>query len=272
MGIVVENLSYMYSEVEVLKNISFSIESGEWVSIVGHNGSGKSTLAKILCTLLEFEHGNITIDETAINLDNLLSVRRFFGVVFQNPDNQFVGTTVFDDVAFGLQNIGLLKEEIYYRVDKYLEIVGMSGFKHREPHTLSGGQKQRVAIAASLALEPKYLIFDEATAMLDPTGRNDIINLIKHVHSLGTTIISITHDLDEAIQSDRIIALNAGEIVFNDTPNATIDHCELFNEIGVLIPFALRLSTDLIAKGLDIKLCVSEEELGEQLCQLGLKM
>ncbi len=269
MSIVIKNLSHKYNDSEnVLKDINLTINKGEWITIVGHNGSGKSTLAKILCTLLQNQVGELSVDNISYNEDNLYDVRKKFGVVFQNPDNQFVGTTVFDDVAFGLQNIGIDKEEIYYRVDKYLDIVGMSGFKKREPHTLSGGQKQRIAIASSLALEPEYLILDEATSMLDPNGKNDIMCLIDHIHNLGsTTIIGITHDLDEAICSDRIVALNKGEIVFDGKAEDIKDNIELFNSIDVLVPFALKLSDDLRKKGIDIDLCIDEKELVESLCQ-----
>lgn len=272
MGIIVKNLNYYYRDnINVLDDISFTIEKGQWVSIVGHNGSGKSTLAKVLCTLFPLKSGFVSVDALEITDENLVNVRRKFGVVFQNPDNQFVGTTVFDDIAFGLQNIGLPKEEIYYRIDKYLEIVGMKNFKHREPHSLSGGQKQRVAIAATLALEPDYIIFDEATSMLDPIGRSEILKLIQYIHSTNTTtIISITHDLEEAILSDRIIALNKGKIVYNDKAQNMVDHIGLFNEIGVLIPFSLKLSNDLKNRGMDIDLTIDESELIDKLWQLNL--
>lgn len=269
MGIVIKDLNYQYNNgTQVLNDINLEIKKGEWISIVGHNGSGKSTLAKLLCTLLDVKKGNLSVDDIEYNEDNLISVRRKFGVVFQNPDNQFVGTTVFDDVAFGLQNIGLDKEEIYYRVDKYLDIVGMSAFKKREPHTLSGGQKQRVAIASSLALEPEYLILDEATSMLDPNGRDDVLRLIEHIHTLETTtIIAITHNLDEAICGDRIVALNGGKIVYDGDVKGIKDNVSLFNEIGVLVPFALKLSTDLRERGINIDLCIDESELIDKLCR-----
>lgn len=269
MGIKISNLSHKYNDSEtVLNDVSLEINHGEWISIVGHNGSGKSTLAKILCTLLEVKSGEICVDDYVYGIDDLIAIRRKFGVVFQNPDNQFVGTTVFDDVAFGLQNLGLSKDEIYYRVDKYLDIVGMSNFKKREPHTLSGGEKQRVAIASSLALEPEYLILDEATSMLDPNGRSDILKLIRHIHSLETTtIIAITHNLDEAICGDRIVALNNGVKVFDDKVGKIVDNIELFNEIGVLVPFALKVSDDLKKRGINIDLCISEDELVKQLCR-----
>ncbi|MFV0499840.1 MAG: energy-coupling factor transporter ATPase [Bacilli bacterium] len=269
MGITIKGLSHHYKEEkQVLTNVDLTIKKGEWVSIVGHNGSGKSTLAKILCTLLEKRTGDVTVDGIKYQDDNLIEVRRKFGVVFQNPDNQFVGTTVFDDVAFGLANIGLPKDEIYYRVDKYLDIVGMSAFKKREPHTLSGGQKQRIAIASSLALEPEYLILDEATSMLDPNGKSDVTRLIKYIHSLqSTTIISITHNLEEAIMSDRIVALNKGNIVYDGSVEGLKDNIELFTNIGVLVPFSLKLSNDLRNRGVNIDLCTNVEELIAKLCQ-----
>lgn len=269
MGIVVKELNYSYrDERQVLFDINLSINKGEWVSIVGHNGSGKSTLTKLLCTLYMHKEGSIVVDDLEMNEENLIAIRKKFGVVFQNPDNQFVGTTVFDDVAFGLQNLGLDRQEIYYRVDKYLEIVGMSQFKHREPHTLSGGQKQRIAIAATLALEPEYIVFDEATSMLDPIGRDEVLGLIKYISSTeNSTIIVITHDLNEAVLSDRIIALNGGKIVFDDVPEKIVDEIELFNEIGVLVPFSVRVSNDLKKLGFDIDVTISESELIDKLCQ-----
>ncbi len=269
MGIAIKNLDYKYSnDVQVLFDINLDIQDGEWISIVGHNGSGKSTLTKILCTLYTHKQGQIMIDGIELCEENLIAIRKLFGVVFQNPDNQFVGTTVFDDVAFGLQNLGLDKDEIYYRVDKYLEIVGMKNFKHREPHTLSGGQKQRVAIAATLALEPKYLIFDEATSMLDPIGREEVLELIKYISSTKeSTIIVITHDLEEAILSDRIVALNKGKIVYDDVPSEIVNHVELFNEVGVLVPFGVKLAGDLIKRGVNLELTIDESELINKLCQ-----
>ncbi len=269
MGIVIEGLNYKYNNNnQVLFDINLDIKDGEWVSIVGHNGSGKSTLTKILCTLYSHRDGKVYIDGIELCDENLIAIRRLFGVVFQNPDNQFVGTTVFDDVAFGLQNLGLDKNEIYYRVDKYLEIVGMKNFKHREPHTLSGGQKQRVAIAATLALEPKYLIFDEATSMLDPIGREEVLELIKYISSTNeSTIIVITHDLEEAVLSDRIVALNKGKIVYDDIPNNIVNNIDLFNEIGVLVPFSLKLANDLKSRGVDLDLTIDESELIKKLCQ-----
>ncbi len=268
MGISIKGLTHQYNNGStVLKDISLDINKGEWITVVGHNGSGKSTLAKILCTLLEVKSGEVSVDNLNYGTDEFIEIRRKFGVVFQNPDNQFVGTTVFDDVAFGLQNLGLSEDEIYYRVDKYLDIVGMSGFKKREPHTLSGGQKQRVAIASSLALEPEYLILDEATSMLDPNGRSDVMRLVNYVHSLETTtIIAITHNLDEAVMGDRIVALNKGKIVFDNVVEEVKNNIELFNEIGVLVPFALKLSSDLKNRGIDIDLCLENEELIDKLC------
>ncbi len=269
MGISIKNLSFKYNDQnKVLHDINLDIETGEWVTIVGHNGSGKSTLTKVLCTLFCYEEGEIIVDDVLLCEENLIDIRKKFGVVFQNPDNQFVGTTVFDDVAFGLQNIGVEKDEIHYRVDKYLEIVGMKNFKHREPHTLSGGQKQRVAIAATLALEPDYLIFDEATSMLDPVGREEVLELIKYIHSTKeSTIIVVTHDLEEAILSDRIIALNKGYKVYDDIPKKICSNVKLFNEIGVLVPFSLKLSSDLKARGVEIDLTIDESELIKELCQ-----
>ncbi len=271
MSIEITNLKYKYAEEKVLQGINLNIEKGKWVTIVGHNGSGKSTLIKILSTLFSIQEGSIKVDGVDLNEDTLLQIRKKFGVVFQNPDNQFVGTTVFDDVAFGMQNLSLPKEEIFYRANKYLELVGMNDMKKREPHTLSGGQKQRIAIASVLALEPEYIILDEATSMLDPQGKSEVLELIKYIRETSTaTIISITHDLNEALLGDEIIALNKGEIVLSGKTEIMKDNITLFEDIGLSVPFILKLSNDLKKRGMNVSSTFDFERLVNELCQLML--
>ncbi len=269
MGIEIRNLKFKYSETEVLKGIDLTVKKGSWVTIVGHNGSGKSTLVKVLSTLFTMQEGSIEVDGVTLDNENLLQIRKKFGVVFQNPDNQFVGTTVFDDVAFGLQNLSVPKEEIFYRVNRYLELVGMSDMKQREPHTLSGGQKQRIAIASVLALEPEFIILDEATSMLDPQGKEEVLELVKYLRETSTaTIISITHDLNEALLGDEIIALNKGEIVLSGKTDIMADNIDLLESIGLSVPFVLKLSNDLKEQGVNIDSTFDFERLVEELCRL----
>ncbi len=217
----IENVSFRYRENAkwALEDISFQLQKGEWLAIVGHNGSGKSTLAKMLNALHFPTEGQITANGTILSEDTVWEIRDQVGMVFQHPDNQFVGTTVEDDVAFGLENHGVPHEEMKTRVREALLDVGMSDFLTQEPHHLSGGQKQRVAIASVLALRPNLIILDEATSMLDPKGRKEVV---KTVHEMkereDLTVISITHDLEEAAKADRIVMLNKGRIFFEGTP------------------------------------------------------
>ncbi len=268
MSIEIKNLKYKYEDYEALKGIDLSIQKGKWITIVGHNGSGKSTLVKILSTLYTLQNGEIIVDGVSLSENTKLDIRKKFGVVFQNPDNQFVGTTVFDDVCFGLQNLSIPKDEIFYRVNKYLELVGMSNMKTREPHTLSGGQKQRVAIASVLSLEPEYIILDEATSMLDPQGRSEVLELVKYINeTTNTTIISITHDLDEAILGDEIVALYDGKVVKTGTSDQICDNIGLFEKIGLSVPFVLKLASDLKNLGLDVPLTYDLDRLVKSLCR-----
>ena len=236
-SIEIKNLNFRYSpKKQVLKNVNLEINSGEFVAILGHNGSGKSTLAKILVGLnslegydgaVNYNSGEVYINGLLLNYDNINTIRKDVGIVFQNPDNQFVGVTVKDDIAFGLENRCMQPEDMEDVILKYSEVVGMEKFLDRNPEQLSGGQKQRVAIASVLAFMPKIIIFDEATSMLDPLGVrevNDVINSLKG----SKTIISITHNLHEAIKADRIIVLNKGEIVLNGIPE------EVFKEKEIL--------------------------------------
>lgn len=269
--IEVKNLSYKYDEEDAdytLKDVTFHVKQGEWLSIIGHNGSGKSTTVRLIDGLLEAESGDIIISGDKLTIENVWEKRRQIGMVFQNPDNQFVGATVEDDVAFGLENQGLPLEEMRHRVQEALDLVGMADFKTREPARLSGGQKQRVAIAGVVALRPDIIILDEATSMLDPEGRLELIQLvqaIKKQHQI--TVISITHDLDEVALSDRVMVMKNGQVESVSTPADLFMRADLL-ELGLEEPFSARLADQLRQAGLDLPLrYFTEEELEETLWQ-----
>ena len=271
--IKVKDLSFEYEpEIKTINHISFDIYKGEYVAILGHNGSGKSTIAKLLMGLLEKKTGEIIVDGYQLNLENLYKVREKIGIVFQNPDNQFIGATVRDDIAFGLENICVPRENMDDLINKYAKIVRMEKFLDHEPTKLSGGQKQRVAIAGILAMNPSIIILDEATSMLDPRGRKEINELVRELkHQKEMTIISITHDIEEAKNADRIILLNKGEIVDCNEPSQILSNEKLLNELQLDIPFALKVARQLIEKGYQINETLSIEELEKQLCQLRAK-
>ncbi|MCF6139444.1 energy-coupling factor ABC transporter ATP-binding protein [Pseudalkalibacillus berkeleyi] len=237
-----------------VKNVNITIPSGEWLSIVGHNGSGKSTLAKLLNGLLVPDEGTITVGERRTDQEeHLWEIRQQVGMVFQNPDNQFVGTTVRDDVAFGLENNGVPREEMIRRIEEALVKVQMTGFEDKEPHQLSGGQKQRVAIAGVLAQKPSVIILDEATSMLDPIGRKEVHNTIRELNEKdGITVLSITHDLEEAIQSDRMIVMNQGEMVAEGEPRKVFQNTALLLEAGLELPFSMKVQEMLTEKGIQL--------------------
>ncbi|CYV58036.1 TPA: energy-coupling factor transporter ATPase [Streptococcus suis] len=270
--IEVKNLKYKYNQEDeqyTLNDVSFHVKQGEWLSIIGHNGSGKSTTVRLIDGLLEAESGDIYIDGDALTIDNVWDKRRLIGMVFQNPDNQFVGATVEDDVAFGLENQGIPLEEMRSRVDEALELVGMTDFKTREPARLSGGQKQRVAIAGVVALRPKIIILDEATSMLDPEGRLDLIKIVREIKERhGMTVISITHDLDEVALSDRVIVMKNGQVESISTPNELFMREDLV-DLDLDRPFTTELASSLRQTGLDLPLrYFTEEELEETLWEL----
>ncbi|HEM4385980.1 energy-coupling factor ABC transporter ATP-binding protein [Streptococcus suis] len=270
--IEVKNLKYKYDQEDeryTLNDVSFHVKQGEWLSIIGHNGSGKSTTVRLIDGLLEAESGDIYIDGDALTIDNVWEKRRLIGMVFQNPDNQFVGATVEDDVAFGLENQGIPLEEMRSRVDEALELVGMTDFKTREPARLSGGQKQRVAIAGVVALRPKIIILDEATSMLDPEGRLDLIKIVREIKDRhGMTVISITHDLDEVALSDRVIVMKNGQVESISTPNELFMREDLV-DLDLDRPFTTELASSLRQTGLDLPLrYFTEEELEETLWEL----
>ena len=268
----VKNLSFRYKESQEyydVKDITFHVKRGEWLSIVGHNGSGKSTTIRLIDGLLEAESGEIVIDGQRLTEENIWNIRRQIGMVFQNPDNQFVGATVEDDVAFGLENQGLSRQEMKKRVEEALDLVGMLDFKKREPARLSGGQKQRVAIAGVVALRPAILILDEATSMLDPEGRRELIETVKGIRKdYDMTVISITHDLEEVAMSDRVLVMKKGEIESTSSPRELFSRNDL-DQIGLDDPFANQLKNSLNQHGYDLpENYLTESELEDKLWEL----
>ena len=268
----VKNLSFRYKESQEyydVKDITFHVKRGEWLSIVGHNGSGKSTTVRLIDGLLEAESGEIVIDGQRLTEENVWDIRRQIGMVFQNPDNQFVGATVEDDVAFGLENQGLSRQEMKKRVEEALALVGMLDFKKREPARLSGGQKQRVAIAGVVALRPAILILDEATSMLDPEGRRELIETVKGIRKdYDMTVISITHDLEEVAMSDRVLVMKKGSIESTSSPRELFSRNDL-DQIGLDDPFANQLKHSLSQNGYDLpENYLTESELEDKLWEL----
>ena len=268
----VKNLSFRYKESQEyydVKDITFHVKRGEWLSIVGHNGSGKSTTVRLIDGLLEAESGEIVIDGQRLTEENVWNIRRQIGMVFQNPDNQFVGATVEDDVAFGLENQGLSRQEMKKRVEEALDLVGMLDFKKREPARLSGGQKQRVAIAGVVALRPAILILDEATSMLDPEGRRELIDTVKGIRKdYDMTVISITHDLEEVAMSDRVLIMKKGEIESTSSQRELFSRNDL-DQIGLDDPFANQLKHSLSQNGYDLpENYLTESELEDKLWEL----
>ena len=268
----VKNLSFRYKESQEyydVKDITFHVKRGEWLSIVGHNGSGKSTTVRLIDGLLEAESGEIVIDGQLLTEENVWNIRRQIGMVFQNPDNQFVGATVEDDVAFGLENQGLSRQEMKKRVEEALALVGMLDFKKREPARLSGGQKQRVAIAGVVALRPAILILDEATSMLDPEGRRELIETVKGIRKdYDMTVISITHDLEEVAMSDRVLVMKKGSIESTSSPRELFSRNDL-DQIGLDDPFANQLKHSLSQNGYDLpENYLTESELEDKLWEL----
>lgn len=254
--ISIKNIHFNYQDQdtrEALSNVSLDVYEGEWLAIIGHNGSGKSTLAKMMNGLLEASSGEIYIDGQLLTEETVYEARRKVGMVFQNPDNQFVGTTVEDDIAFGLENIGMPREEMIQKINASLEMVRMTPFKEKEPARLSGGQKQRVAIAGMIALAPKVVILDEATSMLDPQGRFEVISTIQQLHKdKGITVISITHDLDEAAQADRVLLMEGGKVNRIGKPSEIFEMGTALVDKGLDVPFSEKLKAVLKEKGLDV--------------------
>ncbi|MFC5559486.1 energy-coupling factor ABC transporter ATP-binding protein [Ureibacillus thermophilus] len=262
------NVSFSYTPDKpdarkAVENVSFTVNEGEWIAIVGHNGSGKSTMVKMICGLLFPQEGEIRVLRNVLTEENLWEIRSKIGMVFQNPDNQFVGATVQDDVAFALENNGIPYEEMVERVSSSLKKVKMYEFLNHEPHHLSGGQKQRVAIAGALAMQPKLLILDEATSMLDPQGREEVLHTVLDLRKqIGLTVLSITHDVEEALLADRIIFMNQGKKYAEGTPEEIFSLGDKIIEFGLELPFAMRMTTLLQAKGVPLTgKNLTEEEL-----------
>lgn len=252
VAIDIQNLNYRYPDAAqpALKDVSLTIQQGEWVAIIGHNGSGKSTLAKNINGLLAPGSGQVTVAGMPLTEENVWKIREKVGIVFQNPDNQFVGATVQDDVAFGLENRAVPRPEMVTRVHDALEQVNMLQFATREPARLSGGQKQRVAIAGIIAQRPDIIILDEATSMLDPAGRAEVLALIQELQAKSAmTVVSITHDVDEAASADRVVLLNDGEIVEQGTPAEIFTHGEELLHLGLDVPYPERLKAALRRRG-----------------------
>lgn len=270
--IEIKNLTYHYPNQTklILKKVNLSINRGDWVSLIGANGSGKSTLAKLIVGLLDDEEQQIQVFGKTMNDKNGNEIRSNIGMVFQNPENQFVSSTVLDDVAFGLENQGMKTSEMKIRVAKALETVEMNDFINQAPNQLSGGQNQRVALASVLAQQPSLIILDEATSMLDPTTRSEILKVVHRLHEeQGTTVLAITHDINETLLSDKIVILNQGEIVAEDKPNRIYVQTELLRKCGLEVPLTYQVQQAFSKNG--IKLSedyLNEEELIKQLWKL----
>ncbi len=253
--IEVKNLVYSYDNKKMAANdISFEIEKGSYTTIIGHNGSGKSTLAKLMAGLLEAKSGEILIDGIKLNEENIQSIRNKMAIVFQNPDNQFIGSTVKDDIAFGLENHQVPGNQMEAIILEYAHKIGLDAFMDKEPSNLSGGQKQRVAIAGALAMGPDIIIFDEATSMLDPKGKRDIKKIMSDLHKeKNITIISITHDIEEVLQADNCIVMNAGKILMIDKPSKIFEKSEELRKVGLEVPFSALVKEALKKEGLKVK-------------------
>ena len=267
--IEIKNLSFQYegSSKKVLKNLNIDIKEGEFICVLGHNGSGKSTLAKLINAQYIPTEGDILVGNmNTKDDDSLWDIREMCGMVFQNPDNQLVATIVEEDVAFGPENLGVPREELRKRVDECLELVGMSEYKRHSPALLSGGQKQRIAIAGILAMNPKCLLMDEPTAMLDPQGRKDILNTVLKLREMGKTIIHITHYMEECVNAERIIVINEGDVVHEGTPREVFSNVEQMKEIGLDVPEPTEISYLLNKSNINVRADVlTVDELVEAL-------
>ena len=268
--IEIKNLNFSYDQTQdVVKDVSFVVKKGSYTTLIGHNGSGKSTIAKLIIGLLEKEKGSILIDGDELSLETIEGIRRKIGIVFQNPDNQFIGATVRDDIAFGLENHQVAPSEMDEIIENYAKEVGMSEYLDHEPTRLSGGQKQRVAIAGILSMKPEILILDEATSMLDPEGKEDINNLVKQLHKENNmTILSITHDVEEVLKSDHVIVMYEGRIVKDGTPSEVMRNEEELVRLKLAAPYSVRLANELKKLGIPVKQAWDMEGMVDELCQL----
>lgn len=269
--IEISDLSFQYpqQESEALSHLNLAVAAGEWLAVIGHNGSGKSTLAKLIDGLLIPKTGTIKIAGVQLTSSTLWNIRKNIGMVFQNPDNQFVGANVEEDVAFGLENQGVPRETMIKRVEAALTDVGMWDFAQHEPARLSGGQKQRVALAGVIALQPKIIIMDEATSMLDPEGRKEIIQLIQNLNKKnGFTVISITHDIEEASLAQRVVVIDDGLLVQDDKPAKVFQRGAALIETGLDIPFSEKLKNEIRNQGIDVpQEYLTEKGMVDWLCQ-----
>ena len=269
-SVSIKNISFAYlKDFPVIKDLSLDIEEGDYVSILGHNGCGKSTLARLIDGLLIPRSGTIEVSGLELNSKNITEIRKKIAIVFQNPDNQFIGATVEDDIAFSLENMNVPKDEMVTLVKYYAEKVGMSEYLTKEPGYLSGGQKQRVAIADALVRNPEILILDEATSMLDPQGKADILELVNkmRLENPKLTVISITHDVEEAYLSNRIILMHKGEIVSSCTPSELYDNPELISKYNLDLPFVVKLKKEIQKLGIDVSKEDSLDVVGEKICK-----
>jgi len=275
--ITVKNIFYKYLEESdrfALNDVSFQVNQGEWVSIIGPNGSGKSTLAKTLNGLIAPSQGNVNVGGLDLNDENVWSIRQMVGMVFQNPDNQFVGSTVQDDVVFGLENLGVPREKMVHRVHDALEKVGMLDMADKEPARLSGGQKQRVAIAGIVALQPQIIILDEATSMLDPSGRKEVLETVKEVKEAeNLSVLSITHDIDEAAQSNRVFIMQNGMLKHEGSPSEIFTYGEGLLNMGLDLPFPEKLKRSLKKRDVEVPdTYLTEEGMVDWLWKYASKM
>lgn len=271
--IEIKDLSFEYEEgSKTIDHITFDIEKGSYTTILGHNGSGKSTIAKLLMGLLEKKSGDIIVGGYTLSEETLNDVRSQIGIVFQNPDNQFIGATVRDDIAFGLENTCVDPQLMDGIINEYAKKVNMLDFLDHEPTKLSGGQKQRVAIAGILAMSPSIIILDEATSMLDPKGKKEINALVHQLNKdKNMTILSITHDIEEAALSDYVVLLSGGHIIDTGKPEDVLMKQEQIQNLSLDIPFAYKISKGLQEKGIEVKNYIDREKLVKELCQLHLK-
>lgn len=269
MKIEFRDVTFYYTKSEVvLDNLSFTIQDGTMTAIIGHNGSGKSTIAKLIMGLLEPVSGEIYINDELLTIDNLDRLRSKMGIIFQNPDNQFVGVTVKDDIAFGLENRCMSREQMLQQIDKYIKLLNMEPYLETNPENLSGGQKQRVALAGALAMENELIIFDESTSMLDPLGTKEVIQTIKELkEKQNKTIIVITHNLEEAVFADRVMVINEGKVIISDTPQEVFKNTPLLEACGLVTLEGIEILEEI--KKTDLK---NKEAICEALWELTFKM
>ena len=269
-----DDVTFKYDEsISLLSSLSLKIKKGKYTVLLGHNGSGKSTIAKLIIGLLEAEKGKIYVDDVELNEENIDLIRNKVAIVFQNPDNQFIGSTVEDDIAFGLENHLVPNNEMQPIIEEYAQKTGMLEFLDKEPTKLSGGQKQRVAIAGVLAMHPEIIILDEATSMLDPKGKREIKELIKKMRDIvpNITIVSITHDISEAVASDKVVVMNKGKVFATGTPKEIFSDEEKLKEVGLQLPFTYKVQHELLKEGYSLELVMSTKEMVKEICQLNSK-